>query len=159
VINIRDNTTLPEDRFIVSFKKQNDGCWIWLRSKTGRYGRLRVNGVNMMAHRFSWILHNGPIPDGISVLHKCDVGLCVNPDHLFLGTLPDNMADMVSKERQSKGSHRPYSKLTEDLVRNLRKIYQPGHPRNGAKPLAKQFGVNYYTMMNLLTGKTWKHVR
>lgn len=80
------------------------GCWLWAASifKSG-YGQAHVYGSNSggRAHRISWLLHNGPIPDGMQVLHKCDVKHCVNPDHLFLGTQFDNMQDMDQKGRRA----------------------------------------------------------
>lgn len=78
----------------------NTGCWLWEGAtiRSG-YGRHNINGVQMGAHRASWIIHNGDIPDGMHVCHKCDTPPCVNPDHLFLGTHADNMRDMQAKER------------------------------------------------------------
>jgi len=80
------------------------GCWLWEKAGNGRYGDFQLSKINgkrlrMSAHRFSYELHYGPIPKGMSVLHKCDVTMCVNPDHLTLGTQDDNMKDMVKKGR------------------------------------------------------------
>jgi hypothetical protein len=79
------------------------GCWIYLGcmgSKTG-YGALSVNGREMMAHRASYLAYRGPIPNGLCVLHRCDVRSCVNPEHLFLGTKRDNTQDMMAKGRRA----------------------------------------------------------
>jgi HNH endonuclease len=80
------------------------GCWGWRKKplKTG-YGALYIGKRKLAsAHRISWIIHRGEIPDKLFVLHKCDNRICTNPDHLFLGTHIDNMRDMVSKNRQYK---------------------------------------------------------
>lgn len=76
------------------------GCWIWMRHKMKKgYGRLRVKGKKMVASRASWVAHNGDIPDGMHVCHRCDNPSCVNPSHLFLGTARDNVQDCISKGR------------------------------------------------------------
>ena len=87
----------------------NTGCWLW-KGSAHTYGYFG-HADEEAAHRVSWTLHRGPIPDGVLVLHVCDVPGCVNPDHLFLGSAGDNSADMVRKGRHG----RPHAKKTHCL--------------------------------------------
>ena len=76
------------------------GCWLWLAGKLKKgYGQFSVGKKKITAHRMSWELHNGAIPNALLVLHKCDVPACVNPGHLFLGTYSDNIQDCIKKGR------------------------------------------------------------
>lgn len=97
------------DRFWAKVDRNPDGCWLWTGSKSSHgYGQLfsMVGGHRAVlhTHRISWELHNGPIPDGLWVLHRCDVRPCVRPDHLFLGTRQDNTDDMMAKGRHRYGT-------------------------------------------------------
>ena len=79
-----------------------ESCWLWTACTVAGYGRIRVNDAAVYAHRFSWEIHNGPIPAGLWVCHKCDVRSCVNPAHLFLSTATGNAADRHAKGRDGK---------------------------------------------------------
>lgn len=95
-------------------------CWIWLGGRSAK-GYGYTNGIG--AHRVAWTLHKGPIPSGMSVLHHCDNPPCVNPDHLFLGTTADNVADMIGKGRARASGYRPELPLLPSDVKRRRVIY------------------------------------
>src|SRR5258708_4115991 len=114
----------------------------------------RNRGVS--THRYAWEITFGPVPENLQVLHHCDNPTCCRPDHLFLGTGADNMADKVAKGRQPKGSQIPWSRLTESMVREDRIRHRQG--QDTCIQLAKERGVALGTMEKAISGKTWKHV-
>lgn len=139
----------------------NGGCWLWSagRTKKSGYGQTSQSHRHMVAHRVSWRLHRGAIPEGLKVLHRCDVPACVNPDHLFLGTQADNVADMMAKGRNNlrKYGYRPRrnGKLTPTDVLNIRRMAG----QKFQKEIAADFGVNKGTISKILTGIRWGHVK
>lgn len=94
-------TTL-EERFWAKVQK-GEGCWEWQAAKTNGYGRINVEGRAIPAHRLAYELTNGPIPQGLFVLHSCDNPGCVNPEHLRAGTALDNMLDRSARGRPTGG--------------------------------------------------------
>jgi hypothetical protein len=141
------------------------GCWLWTGCTNHfGYGVMKLGGRQTKvdrAHRIAWSEVNGPIPDGASILHSCDVPACVNPAHLRPGTDADNHADMVERGRASggsmKGTAHHQAKLTDDEVRRARAIYATG--AMGTPRLAKLFGVKQQTMWRVVTGVNWRHIQ
>lgn len=146
--------------------KKTPRCWLWTGRVTGLgrpnnlgYGVLKVGQKNTMAHRLSFTIHRGEIPEGKLVMHKCDNPLCVRPSHLFLGTQKDNVADCVSKDRHSRGTVNKVAKLTDEIVREIRRRYKPYDRKNGGDAMAKEFGVHSSVVNGIVNGKRWRHVR
>lgn len=148
------------DRFLARVRFTN-GCWIWIGRRTGscnNYGVITFQGNHVLAHRMSWILKNGPIPDGINICHKCDNGLCVRPDHLFPGTQLDNMRDCIAKGRDRKavGERQGHSKLTEKQVFKIRKLLSLG--RFSQRQIGKMFNVTKTAIGFINTRTNWRHI-
>lgn len=142
-------------------RKGKDECWIWQGATYGKaspYGKQWCNGRGMKAHRFSWLVHFGPIPDGLLVCHKCDNPRCVNPNHLFLGTHKDNSEDSAKKGRnhRERGTARYCAKLTDEKVAIILSRYNGR--RYGGDRLARDFGVSRTAIYNIIYGLRWKHV-
>lgn len=93
--------TIPAEKRFWNFVEKTATCWLWKASKCGKgYGAFAASWKkHQMAHKFSWIMHNGPIQNGLFVMHHCDNPSCVRPDHLWLGSNSDNMRDMIKKGR------------------------------------------------------------
>ena len=141
-----------------------NGCWEWTaHTNEHGYGRIKIDGKHQLAHRFSWMICNGEIPEmagsdyrGTCVLHKCDNRKCVNPKHLFLGTHKDNINDRDNKNRAASavGESNGCSKLTARKVNEIRYKQQFYTQR----VLAAEYGVSQSVIHNVITGKSWKHI-
>lgn len=128
------------------------GCWLWISTtKHTGYGGLWMGGESVGAHRASWLLHRGPIPAGLAVCHKCDTPLCVNPDHLFLGTPAENVADKTIKGRAAKGASHALAKLTDSLAQE---IFLAGGTQ---AEIADKYGVHQSQVSNIKRRVTWAH--
>ncbi len=145
------------DRFEMQYIPVTEsGCWLWTGSpeKDG-YGRMRVNGKRPKAHRYSYETFVGEIPKGMSVLHKCDVSCCVNPNHLFVGTHEDNMKDQKNKGRTLYGEKGTNVKLKEADVYNILSAIKNGEPQ---LKIANRFGISQASVSLIKTGKNWPHI-
>lgn len=155
------------------------GCLLWTGGKDSHgYGTVTYDGRTQKAHRVSWALACGELPElsgadfrGTCVCHRCDVRACVNPAHLFLGTHRDNVADMTAKgraphatgdrhgsktcpESRPRGSDHPAARLTAEQVVEIRRLYPEVHQR----ALSRQFGISQKCVSLIVTRKTWGHV-
>jgi hypothetical protein len=153
-------------------------CWVWTASVVARsgYGQVSVNRRPMLAHRASFMLTNGGIPEGLFVCHKCDNPPCVNPDHLFLGTNTDNMRDAAAKGRTASGETHPMCarpeirhwgdrngsrthpermrrKLTDEQVRAIRV------DDRRQVDIAADYGIRQSLVSRIKLRQAWRHVQ
>jgi hypothetical protein len=133
-------------------------CWIWIGGSgtQGRYGEIRVNGKMELTHIISWQLAGFELPDGADVCHECDNGLCIRPDHLFLGNAKTNSQDMISKGRDPHGEHSGRAKLTEVQVMDIIESLNGGV---NYLEIAEVYGVSPKTISHIKTGYRWKYLR
>ena len=160
------------------------GCWIWTGA-ANRYGHSCLKGKAKTAHRLVYELLIGEIPEGMELMHSCDIGVCVNPNHLSVGTHNDNMKDMVKKGRSKSGRYGDEHWTRKDRNRaisiaktNIRNAHKSGFKNNNAKvteemilqvrntknknpdmPLAEigsKFGIGRETARKIIRGITWK---
>lgn len=137
--------------------KDPSSCWVWTGGKNSKgYGMIDFQDRPRLAHRISYELSVGPIPDGYFVCHSCDNPSCVNPAHLFIGTNADNVADCVSKGRTSRGECRPLAKLTKDQVIEIRRKYKTG--AFSMPELAAEYSIVTSTVFKIVHRAAWKHV-
>ena len=143
-------------------RSDNNGCWAWAGARDHNgYGYMGIkvrqgknNHTAIRAHRVSWMIHRGPIPRGMCVLHKCDNPQCTNPDHLFLGTRKDNNEDKIIKNRHcgAPGEKNSGAKLTQQQVDEIR-AFPRGKPT--AAEIAKRFGISKGHVNDIRCGYAW----
>ncbi len=136
-------------------KIDKDSCWNWTGAKIKKdYGHIRIKDKMILTHRFSWELHFGKIPEGLCVLHKCDNPPCVNPNHLFLGTIADNNKDRDDKKRcvNLRGEMHGCAKLTLNQVKQIQDLKGKFLQRE----IAKMFNVSRANIGRIHRNKIWK---
>lgn len=145
-------TSLKDKLLAYSVPVPFSGCWLWLGAiqKHG-YGIIR-DAKCSLAPRAAWVAFRGEIPGGMNVLHKCDTPLCINPDHLFLGTQADNLADMVQKNRSRRGERNRNAKLRTHQVLAIRDM------EGSALQIAKSFGISPRLVLSIKKGTAWNHL-
>lgn len=134
-----------------------DDCWEWQAGCSGDgYGAFKVDGRQVGAHRYAFLLFYGAIPTDLHVLHHCDNPVCVNPLHLFAGTQADNQLDKARKQRSLHGERNPKAKLTASDVRVVRQLAAAGLQQ---RQIARTFGVGDNAVSRIVRRITWVHVR
>lgn len=154
----------PTRAWIESFNakwklNEANGCWEWTAAKyTNGYGQIKVpkQRVQMVAHRLSYLIHHGEIPNGQYVLHKCDNRCCVNPEHLWLGTKKDNSQDMVAKNRHLFGERQAGHKLTEKHVRIVLELKKLGVKQIR---IAEMLGMSNMQISRIVRAERWAHMQ
>jgi hypothetical protein len=131
-------------------------CWNWNSTKNKQgYGHITIENKTIKAHRFSYFINFGTIPDNLCVLHHCNNPSCVNPAHLYLGTTQDNTNDMLNANRQAKGEKNGNAKLTEKQVIEIIELLKTDIKQS---KIAKKFSVTQTPIFYIKKGHTWKHL-
>lgn len=140
----------------------DDECWPWVAGKTNGYGIIYVyrygrKTTARAARAFLQSLRGRVLPSQVFVCHTCDNPSCVNPRHLFLGTLSDNQRDMARKKRSAIGERNPKAKITQRDVEIIRDTYAAGSTTQTV--LAKKYGLAQSTVSMIIRGARWPHVK
>lgn len=134
-------------------------CWEWLASRNKGYGQMsagRRGDKPLIASRVSWEIAHGKIPNGLYVCHHCDNPPCVNPQHLFLGTLQDNFRDRYRKGRYPRGDRHPTTKISDGLALQIREAIKNGEEQQA---IARRLGISETSVSVIKNGrKRWRHL-
>lgn len=146
--------TLQERFDICYIPEPNSGCWIWFGGEAYYgYGTITFDGKRCLAHRLSWEMHNGAIPEGMFVCHKCDNPACVNPNHLFLGSQVENMLDMKLKGRWDlKYKNTPRRRFSPLTKYDVKKIF---YDKRSSTIIGEEYGVSGQTINRIRRGVSW----
>lgn len=145
------------ERFESQINKIEGSCWLWTGEiATHGGGVLRIGGQILSAYRISYEIYMGEIPKDMCVCHTCDVRSCVNPEHLWIGTHAENMADAAKKNRMHPGEQSAQSKLKNEQVIEIVNLYKTGN--YSQQQIAEMFGVEHTIISGIITGKNWKHL-
>src|SRR2546425_428000 len=132
-------------------------CCFWTASTRDGYGQFRLGKKMLKAHRISYLLHHGELPDSILVCHRCDVRRCVNPGHLFSGSQKENVRDMFLKHRDPNrrqiGERHPSARLSFEKARQIRGEAATG--KYSRTELGRMFSVSRRTVSSVLRGERW----
>ena len=150
--------TPPEERFWNHVVK-TDSCWMWTggRTKSG-YGKFNPthHAGWEKAHRFSWMMNFGSIPSGRVVCHRCNMKLCVRPDHLYVATSRENTLDAMRDGLCPIGEKHGMAKLTESQVKEIRLMFESGDITKAK--LSRTYGVSEMQITRIIKRQTWRHL-
>lgn len=139
--------------FASHLKTMPSGCTEWMASITrDGYGKVKIHGKIYAAHRAAYLIHNGYLPEGKEIMHKCDNKLCCNPSHLIEGTHKDNMQDMIKKGRQGKVK-RKIIKLNINKVKEIRSLFCNGLSKH---EIARRFNISCHHVRDIVNNIYWK---
>ena len=148
------------DRFNAKWKlNKANGCWEWFGAVADKgYGEIKIPKTRRQipAHRLSYLIHRGEIPEGKCVLHRCDNPPCVNPEHLFVGTKLDNARDKVAKNRHCYGERHGGHKLTEAKARKILELLETGLSQ---MKIGEMMGVGQMQVSRIKRGIQWAHLQ
>lgn len=147
------------DRFNSKIEKLESGCWVYTGYKNPKGYGVFKSTISNLAHRFSWIMHNGEIPKGLLVCHTCDFPPCIRIDHLWVGSPRDNTQDMVKKDRPrgarnpKKGEESATSKITNDQAFQIAKLIESGKT---SKEISSELNISVHIINDISSNRTWK---